>query len=76
MGRWSPDDDLYMHAVVVVIRSPRTSTAAPKRGLCGDGELVDDNCCAWLLTRTEYDGIVGRVDSENCREVLFRFQYG
>jgi hypothetical protein len=59
-GRWSPDEDLYMHAVAVVLHSPRTSTAALKGGLRGDEEMVDDNCCAWFLARMEYDGIVGR----------------
>lgn len=67
----APPDNLYALAVAVVIRERCTSTA---RLMCylGDeaGEPVGYNRCAYFMARMEIEGIVGRIDSENRREVL------
>ena len=69
------EDDLYARAVAVAIRERRTSTTGLLRRLCaGDGKLIGYNRCAWFLARMEYDGIVGRIDSENRRDVLLWLQ--
>jgi S-DNA-T family DNA segregation ATPase FtsK/SpoIIIE len=75
MKRGAEEDHLYARAVAVVIRARRTSTTGLQRHLCvGDGEVIGYNRCAWLLARMEYDGIVGRIDSENRRDVLLWLQ--
>ena len=67
----APSDNLYALAVAVVIRERRTSTARLMRYLGGEaGEPVGYNRCAYFMARMELEGIVGRIDSENRREVL------
>jgi DNA segregation ATPase FtsK/SpoIIIE-like protein len=69
------DDYLYTQAVAAVIRERQTSTTGLQRHLCaGDGELIGYNRCAWFRARMEHDGIVGRVDNENRRDVLIWLQ--
>jgi S-DNA-T family DNA segregation ATPase FtsK/SpoIIIE len=63
--------DLYTLAVALVLRERRTSTTRLQRHFqTPDGECVGYNRCAFYLARMELEGIVGRVDTENRRDVL------
>jgi DNA segregation ATPase FtsK/SpoIIIE-like protein len=64
-------DQLYAVAVGAVLRSAWTNTTSLQRALYKAAQgAVGYNRCALILAQMEIAGIVGRVDSENRREVL------
>ncbi len=62
--------DLYTLAVARVLRQRRTSTTRLMGFVSEEEDCISYNRAAFFLARMELEGIVGRVDMENRRDVL------